>query len=67
MRWLRSLAIVAGLAAVFAGLVLYVRRWLAERGRKIDEAEEKVASALDGLDPIARVQVLKDAAKDVAG
>ncbi len=52
-----------GLVAAFAGGGLYVRERLAERGEKIDEAESKVQSALDDLDPVARAQVLADIAK----
>ncbi len=52
-----------GLVAAFAGGGLYARERLAERGEKIDEAESKVQSALDDLDPVARAQVLADIAK----
>jgi hypothetical protein len=52
-----------GLLAAFAGAGLYARERLAERGEKIDEAESKVQSALDDLDPVARAQVLADIAK----
>jgi hypothetical protein len=63
MRLLRLLALVAALA----GVALYLREWYAERDRKLHEAEDTVRDALDDLDPIARMQVLKDVAKDVAG
>jgi HAMP domain-containing protein len=63
MRLLRLLVVVA----VLVGVALYLREWLAERDRKLHEAEDTVKSALDDLDPIARMQVLKDVAKDVAG
>jgi hypothetical protein len=63
MRLLRLLALVATLV----GVALYLREWYAERDRKLHEAEATVNSALDDLDPIARMQVLKDAAKNVAG
>jgi hypothetical protein len=53
-----------GFAGVAAAGVLYSRRRMAERRKKIDAAERQVRSALDDLDPVARVQVLKDAAKD---
>ena len=58
-RFLRIL----GLGSAVAGSVLYVRSKLAERNEKIDTAEDDVRSALDGLDPVARAQVLADAAK----
>src|SRR3954451_2472685 len=53
----------AGVAATFAGGVLYARERLAERSDRIDEAESRVHEALDGLDPIARAQVLADQAR----
>ena len=53
-----------GLVAALAGGGLYARERLAERGEKIDEAESKVQSALDDLDPVARAQVLADIARD---
>ncbi len=59
-RLLRLLGLVAG----FAGGGLYARERLAERGEKIGEAESKVQSALDDLDPVARAQVLADIARD---
>ena len=52
-----------GLGSAVAGGVLYTRVRLAERNEKIDAAEDDVRSALDGLDPVARAQVLADAAK----
>ena len=54
---------VLGLGSAVAGGVLYTRVKLAERNEKIDAAEDDVRSALDGLDPVARAQVLADAAK----
>jgi hypothetical protein len=54
---------VLGLGSAVAGAVLYTRVKLAERNEKIDTAEDDVRSALDGLDPVARAQVLADAAK----
>lgn len=54
---------VLGLGSAVAGAVLYTRVKLAERNEKIDAAEDDVRSALDGLDPVARAQVLADAAK----
>ena len=52
-----------GLVAAAAGGGLYARAKLAERGKKIDEAEDTVRSALDDLDPVARAQVLVDVAR----
>ena len=52
-----------GLGSAVAGGVLYTRVKLVERNEKIDAAEDDVRSALDGLDPVARAQVLADAAK----
>ena len=60
---LRLFVVVAALV----GVALYLREWYAERNRKLHEAEDTVKSALDDLDPIARMQVLKDVAKDIAG
>ena len=54
---------IVGLGSAVAGSVLYTRSKLAERNEKIDAAEDDVRSALDGLDPVARAQVLADAAK----
>ena len=54
---------VLGLGSAVAGGVLYTRVKVAERNEKIDAAEDDVRSALDGLDPVARAQVLADAAK----
>src|SRR5262249_20874470 len=54
---------LAGLAATLAGAGLYVRGRLEVRHQKIEAAESSVAEALDDLDPIARAQVLKDAAR----
>jgi hypothetical protein len=53
----------AGVVAMFAGGALYVRQRLAERSERISEAEERVHEALDGLDPVARAQVLADQAR----
>ena len=52
----------AGVVATFAGGALYAFERLAERSDRIGEAEERVHEALDGLDPIARAQVLADQA-----
>jgi hypothetical protein len=54
---------ILGLGSAVAGGVFYARIKLAERNEKIDAAEDDVRSALDGLDPVARAQVLADAAK----
>jgi hypothetical protein len=52
-----------GLVAAFGGAGLYVREKYAARAQKIDDAESKVHSALDDLDPVARAQVLADIAR----
>ena len=52
----------AGIVATFAGGALYARERLAERNERIHEAESRVHEALDGLDPVARAQVLADQA-----
>lgn len=54
---------ILGLGAAAAGGVLYARVKLAERSEKIKAAEDDVRSALEDLDPVARAQVLADAAK----
>jgi|SRR4051794_7640807 hypothetical protein len=54
---------ILGLGSAVAGSVLFARLKLAERSDKIEAAEENVRSALDDLDPVARAQVLADAAK----
>ena len=53
----------AGVLAMFAAGALYARERLAERSQQISEAESKVHEALDGLDPVARAQVLADQAR----
>jgi hypothetical protein len=58
-RPLRAAVVVA----TFAGGALYARERLAERSDRINEAESRVHEALDGLDPIARAQVLADQAR----
>jgi hypothetical protein len=58
-RFLRLL----GFGSAVAGGVFYTRMKLAERSEKIKAAEDDVRSALDDLDPVARAQVLADAAK----
>ena len=58
-RFLRIL----GIGAAVVGSVFYTRIKLTERNEKIDAAEDDVRSALAGLDPVARAQVLADAAK----
>lgn len=54
---------ILGLGSAAAGGVFYTRMKLAERSEKIKAAESDVRSALDDLDPVARAQVLADAAK----
>jgi hypothetical protein len=54
---------VVGFGSAVAGGVFYTRIKLAERNEKIEAAEDSVRSALDDLDPVARAQVLADAAK----
>jgi hypothetical protein len=52
-----------GVLAALAGGALYAEGRLTEREERIEEAEAQVESALDGLDPVARAQVLADVAK----
>jgi hypothetical protein len=52
-----------GLGSAVAGSAFYTRIKLAQRNQKIKTAENEVRSALDDLDPVARAQVLADAAK----
>jgi hypothetical protein len=52
-----------GIAAAVGGGGLYARARLAERREKIDEAETRIRSELDDLDPVARAQVLADMAR----
>ena len=54
---------ILGLGSAVAGSVFYTRIKLAERNEKIEAAEKDVRSALDDLDPVARAQVLADAAR----
>ena len=54
---------IIGLGSALAGGVYYARAKLAERSEKIKAAESDVRSALEDLDPVARAQVLADAAK----
>ena len=54
---------ILGLGSAVAGSVFYTRIKLAERNEKIEAAENDVRSALGDLDPVARAQVLADAAK----
>jgi len=49
-----------GLMATIAGAGFYARVKLAERHKKIEEAEGEIRAELDTLDPVARAQVLKD-------
>ena len=49
-----------GVVATIAGAGLYARLKLAERHKKIEEAETDIRAELDKLDPVARAQVLKD-------
>ena len=53
LRWL-------GAATALAGGGLYARGRVAERQERIHEAQQQVHSALDGLDPVAKAQVLAD-------
>jgi hypothetical protein len=53
LRWL-------GAATALAGGGLYARGRMAERSDRIHQAQEQVHSALDGLDPVAKAQVLSD-------
>jgi hypothetical protein len=54
---------ILGLGSAATGGVLYARLKLADRSEKIKAAEDDVRSALEDLDPVARAQVLADAAK----
>jgi len=54
---------ILGLGSAVAGSVFYTRIKLAERNEKIEAAENDIRSALDDLDPVARAQVLADAAR----
>jgi hypothetical protein len=54
---------ILGLGSAVAGSVFYTRIKLAERNEKIETAEDDVRSALEDLDPVARAQVLADAAR----
>ena len=54
---------ILGLGSAVAGSAFYTRIKLAKRNQKIEAAEKDVRSALDDLDPVARAQVLADAAK----
>jgi hypothetical protein len=54
---------ILGLGSAVAGSAFYTRIKLAQRNQKIKTAENEVRSALDDLDPVARAQVLADAAK----
>lgn len=54
---------ILGFVSAVAGAAFYARLKLAARNEKIEAAENDVRSALDGLDPVARAQVLADAAK----
>ena len=55
---------IVGLAAGGVGGAALARLKLAERAAKIREATEHVRADIEGLDPVARAQVLKDIAKD---
>ena len=50
---------LVGLVAAAAGGGLYARGRAAERSEKIEQAQEKIRSELDELDPLARAQVLE--------
>ena len=52
-----------GLLAALTGGGLYAQWKMALRGEQIKEAKDNVRSELDGLDPLARAQVLKDVAQ----
>jgi hypothetical protein len=52
-----------GVLAMFGAGALYARGRMTERSERIEEAEAQVHDALDGLDPVARAQVLTDLAK----
>lgn len=54
---------ILGLGSAVAGSVFYTRIKLAKRNEKIEAAESDVRAALDDLDPVARAQVLADAAR----
>ncbi len=51
-----------GVVALATGGGLYARARLTERTEKIEAAESHIRSELDELDPVARVQVMKDLA-----
>jgi len=53
-----------GLAASAIGAAALARVKLAERAEKISEATANVRADIQGLDPVARAQVLKDIARD---
>jgi hypothetical protein len=50
---------LVGLVAAVAGGGLYARGKAAERSEKIEQAQAKIRSELDELDPVARAQVLE--------
>jgi hypothetical protein len=52
-----------GILSAVAGGGLYARARFLERSDRIDEAESRIHSELDELDPVARAQVLADIAK----
>jgi hypothetical protein len=54
---------IFGLGSAVAGSIFFTRSKLAERNEKIEAAENDVRSALEDLDPVARAQVLADAAR----
>lgn len=57
-RVLRAVGVLAGLV----GVALLVRARLEQREEQIVEAEERISSQLDDLDPVARARVLADLA-----
>jgi hypothetical protein len=59
-----SMLAMLGLAASGVGGAALARVKLAERAAKIREATDHVRADIEGLDPVARAQVLKDIAKD---
>ncbi len=56
--------LLAPIGLVAMGLVIASRGAMSRRGAHILAAEDRVRSELAGLDPLARVQVLKDMASE---
>jgi len=59
-----TLIALFGLAASAIGAAALARVKLAERAEKITDATAHVRADIQGLDPVARAQVLKDIARD---